>query len=171
MLTDKAKAKLAGEIKGKDYLIPFEEYLTDICTTEELEQKLEAAKRNLQNTKEKLTAEKEKVKAAVERAKADAKRDAEKAAEEAIKAEAGKTEGIVKQVREEEAEKRAELEAENLKLKKMADPVMTEFKVKVDVLQQSFAACLSTIASADVELSEKMKKALKVVLGRMEGQL
>lgn len=164
------------ELRGKVFsqasrISELEEQIAQTESTEELEQKLEAAKRNLQNTKEKLTAEKEKVKAAVERAKADAKRDAEKAAEEAIKAEAGKTEGIVKQVREEEAEKRAELEAENLKLKKMADPVMTEFKVKVDVLQQSFAACLSPIASADEEMSEKMKKALKVVLGRMEGQL
>ena len=32
--TDEAIAKMAEEIKGKDYLIPFEEYLTTICTTD-----------------------------------------------------------------------------------------------------------------------------------------
>ena len=164
------------ELRGKVFsqasrISELEEQIAQTESTEELEQKLEAAKRNLQNTKEKLTAEKEKVKAAVERAKADAKRDAEKAAEEAIKAEAGKTEGIVKQVREEEAEKRAELEAENLKLKRMADPVMTEFKIKADLLQQAFAACLKPIEEAPEETADKMRKALKVLFERMEGQL
>lgn len=77
----------------------------------------------------------------------------------------------VQQIRDEEAVKRADLEAENAKLKKMADPTMTEFKVKADVLQQSFNACLSSITSAEAEMSEKMKKALKVVLERMVEQL
>lgn len=30
--TDEAIAKITAECKGKDYLIPFEEYLTSICT-------------------------------------------------------------------------------------------------------------------------------------------
>lgn len=34
--TDKAKMKLAEECQGKDYLIPFEEYLTGICTTDKI---------------------------------------------------------------------------------------------------------------------------------------
>lgn len=48
MLTDKAKAKLAGEIKGKDYLIPFEEYLTDICTTDAVAEKILAEDKSLE---------------------------------------------------------------------------------------------------------------------------
>lgn len=40
MLTDQAKARLADEIQGKDYLIPFEEYLTGICTTDAVAEKI-----------------------------------------------------------------------------------------------------------------------------------
>ena len=34
--TDQAKRKLAEECQGKEYLIPFEEYLTGICTTDKI---------------------------------------------------------------------------------------------------------------------------------------
>ena len=34
--TDQAKRKLAEECQGKEYLIPFEEYLTGICTTDKV---------------------------------------------------------------------------------------------------------------------------------------
>ena len=34
--TDLAKRKLAGEWQGKEYLIPFEEYLTGICNTDKI---------------------------------------------------------------------------------------------------------------------------------------
>lgn len=34
--TDLAKRKLAEECQGKDYLIPFEEYLTGICTNDKV---------------------------------------------------------------------------------------------------------------------------------------
>ena len=34
--TDLAKRKLAGECQGKEYLIPFEEYLTGICNTDKI---------------------------------------------------------------------------------------------------------------------------------------
>lgn len=47
-LTDKAIAKMAEEIKGKDYLIPFEEYLTGICTTDAVAEKILDEKKSLQ---------------------------------------------------------------------------------------------------------------------------
>ena len=34
--TDLAKRKLAEECQGKEYLIPFEEYLTEICTIDKV---------------------------------------------------------------------------------------------------------------------------------------
>ena len=34
--TDQAKRKLAEECQGKDYLIPFEEYLTGICINDKI---------------------------------------------------------------------------------------------------------------------------------------
>ena len=34
--TDQAKRKMAEECQGKEYLIPFEEYLTGICTTDKI---------------------------------------------------------------------------------------------------------------------------------------
>lgn len=48
MLTDKAKAKLAEEINGKDHLIPFEEYLTEICETDEIAEKILAEGKSLE---------------------------------------------------------------------------------------------------------------------------
>ena len=47
-LTDKAIARMAEEIKGKDYLIPFEEYLTGICTTDAVAEKILNEKKSLQ---------------------------------------------------------------------------------------------------------------------------
>ena len=46
--TDEAIAKMAEEIKGKDYLIPFEEYLTSICTTDAVAEKLMKEGQSLQ---------------------------------------------------------------------------------------------------------------------------
>lgn len=48
MLTDQAKAKLADEIKGKDHLIPFEEYLTEICTSDAVAEKIVAEGKSLE---------------------------------------------------------------------------------------------------------------------------
>lgn len=138
---------------------------------ETVKQNLEAMRANLENTKQKLVREKEKARSAAEEAKRkalleanriidEAKADAEKAASEAEK-----------RIRHEEAGIRAELEAENQKLKKMADPVMTEFKVKVDMLQQAFVSCLQPIASAPEERTERMRNALKTVMRRMEEQI
>lgn len=48
MLKDKAKRKLAREIEGKDHLIPFEEYLTEICVTDEIAEKILAEDKSLE---------------------------------------------------------------------------------------------------------------------------
>ena len=39
-LTDQAIAKMAEEIKGNDHLIPFEEYLTGVCTSDDVAEKI-----------------------------------------------------------------------------------------------------------------------------------
>ncbi len=38
--TDQAAAKMAAECQEKDYLVPFEEYLTSICTTDAVAEKI-----------------------------------------------------------------------------------------------------------------------------------
>ena len=48
MLRDEAKRKLAEEIEGKDHLIPFEEYLTEICTSDEIAKKILAEDKSLE---------------------------------------------------------------------------------------------------------------------------
>jgi hypothetical protein len=45
---NEAIAKMAEEMKGKDYLIPFEEYLTGICTTEAVADKILKKDKKLQ---------------------------------------------------------------------------------------------------------------------------
>lgn len=47
-MTDLAIAKLANEIKGKDYLVPFEEYLTEICKTDAVAEKILNKEKSLQ---------------------------------------------------------------------------------------------------------------------------
>ena len=47
-MTDEAIARMAEEIKGKDHLIPFEEYLTEICTTDAVAEKILDKGRSLQ---------------------------------------------------------------------------------------------------------------------------
>ena len=148
-----------------------EEDIEEAGSTEDLEEQLEAAKRNLQNTKEKLKHEKEKAREEAEEARRKALAEADRKIEEA-RAAAEKASGEkLQKVRDEEAAKRADLEAENEKLKKLADPVMTEFKVKVDAFQQSFASCMKPIGEAPDEMADKMRQALKVVMERMEEQI
>ena len=43
-----AIAKITTECEGKDYLIPFEEYLTEICTTDEIAEKILKPEKKLQ---------------------------------------------------------------------------------------------------------------------------
>lgn len=46
--TDLAKRKLAEECQGKEYLIPFEEYLTGICTTDKIADLIMAENKKLE---------------------------------------------------------------------------------------------------------------------------
>ena len=46
--TDKAIARMADEIKGKDYLVPFEEYLTGICVADAVAEKIMEKGKSLQ---------------------------------------------------------------------------------------------------------------------------
>ena len=148
-----------------------EDQIENTESTEGLEQQLEAAKRNLQNVKEKLAHEKEKARAAAEEVKRKAMLEADQKIKDAAEAEKAKISSMMDDVRKEEAVRRADLEAENEKLKKMADPVMVEFKIRADALQEDFAACRKAIAQAEPERQEKMKAALKVVLQKMEERL
>lgn len=52
--TDAAIAKLTAECEGKDYLIPFEEYLTSICTTDAVADKILDDKKELKKCFEKI---------------------------------------------------------------------------------------------------------------------
>lgn len=46
--TDQAIAKITEECEGKDYLIPFEEYLTSICSTDSIADKILSKEKNLE---------------------------------------------------------------------------------------------------------------------------
>ena len=46
--TDQAIAKITKECEGKDHLIPFEEYLTSICTSDHVADKLMNEGKSLQ---------------------------------------------------------------------------------------------------------------------------
>lgn len=63
-MINKAIAKITEECQGKDYLIPFEEYLTSICTTDKIAEKILDKKKTLQGAFDKMkeTAEKRMVK-------------------------------------------------------------------------------------------------------------
>ncbi len=53
-MIDKAIAKITDECKGKDYLIPFEEYLTSICTNESVAGKIIQGDKTLQGAFDKM---------------------------------------------------------------------------------------------------------------------
>jgi len=52
--TDEAIARMAEEIKGKDYLVPFEEYLTGICTTDAVADRILDKEKSLQGAFDKM---------------------------------------------------------------------------------------------------------------------
>ena len=47
-LIDKAIKRITEECEGKDYLIPFEEYLTSICTNDSVAEKILSPRKTLQ---------------------------------------------------------------------------------------------------------------------------
>lgn len=47
---DQAAAKMAEECQGKEYLVPIEEYLTSICTTDRVAEKILAPGKSLKGS-------------------------------------------------------------------------------------------------------------------------
>ena len=54
MKTDQAIEKITNECRGKDYLIPFEEYVTSICNTDAVAEKILQPEKSLQGAFDKM---------------------------------------------------------------------------------------------------------------------
>lgn len=52
--TDEAIAKITAECEGKEYLIPFEEHLTNICTNDRIAEKIMQEGKTLQGSFDKM---------------------------------------------------------------------------------------------------------------------
>ena len=127
---------------------------------EQLKKKLEAAETNLQKTKEKLKTEKnnseKKIEEAISQAKAEAQKEAEKKASESFA-------DITKKYEESQNV----INKLQTALANSENKALAIFKVKSDLLQESFNSCLASIedvAVEDQEKSDKMKAALKQIM-------
>ena len=127
---------------------------------EKLKKKLEVAEANLQKTKEKLKTEKnnseKKIEEAISQAKAEAQKEAEKKASESFA-------DITKKYEESQNV----INKLQTALSNSENKALAIFKVKSDLLQESFNSCLASIedvAVEDQEKSDKMKAALKQIM-------
>lgn len=127
---------------------------------EKLKKKLETAETNLQKTKEKLKTEKnnseKKIEEAISKAKAEAQKEAEKKASESFA-------DITKKYEESQNV----INKLQTALANSENKALAIFKVKSDLLQESFNSCLASIedvAAEDKEKGEKMKAALKQIM-------
>ncbi|MBF1186973.1 MAG: DUF3102 domain-containing protein [[Eubacterium] sulci] len=127
---------------------------------EKLKKKLEVAEANLQKTKEKLKTEKnnseKKIEEAISQAKAEAQKEAEKKASESFA-------DITKKYEESQNV----INKLQTALSNSENKALAIFKVKSDLLQESFNSCLASIedvAAEDQEKGEKMKAALKQIM-------
>lgn len=127
---------------------------------EQLKKKLEAAEANLQKTKEKLKTEKnnseKKIEEAINKAKAEAQKEAEKKASESL-------EDITKKYKESQSV----INKLQTALANSENKALAIFKVKSDLLQESFNSCLASIedvAAEDQEKGDKMKAALRQIM-------
>ena len=127
---------------------------------EQLKKKLEAAETNLQKTKEKLKTEKnnseKKIEEAISQAKAEAQKEAEKKASESFA-------DITKKYEESQNV----INKLQTALANSENKALAIFKVKSDLLQESFNSCLASIedvAVEDQEKSDKMKAALRQIM-------
>lgn len=127
---------------------------------EQLKKKLEAAETNLQKTKEKLKTEKnnseKKIEEAISKAKAEAQKEAEKKASESFA-------DITKKYEESQNV----INKLQTALSNSENKALAIFKVKSDLLQESFNSCLASIedvAAEDQEKGDKMKAALKQIM-------
>lgn len=125
-----------------------------------LKKKLEVAEANLQKTKEKLKTEKnnseKKIEEAISKAKAEAQKEAEKKASESFA-------DITKKYEESQNV----INKLQTALANSENKALAIFKVKSDLLQESFNSCLASIedvAAEDQDKGEKMKAALKQIM-------
>lgn len=127
---------------------------------EKLKKKIETAEANLQKTKEKLKTEKnnseKKIEEAISKAKAEAQKEAEKKASESFA-------DITKKYEESQNV----INKLQTALSNSENKALAIFKVKSDLLQESFNSCLASIedvAAEDKEKGEKMKIALRQIM-------
>ena len=127
---------------------------------EQLKKKLEAAETNLQKTKEKLKTEKnssdKKIEEAISKAKAEAQKEAE-----------AKTNKSLEDITKKYEESQSVINKLQTALANSENKALAIFKVKSDLLQESFNSCLASIedvAAEDKEKGEKMKAALKQIM-------
>lgn len=127
---------------------------------EQLKKKLEAAESNLQKTKKKLKTEKnnseKKIEEAISKAKAEAQKEAE-----------AKTSKSLEDITKKYEESQSVINKLQTALANSENKALAIFKVKSDLLQESFNSCLASIedvAAEDNEKGEKMKAALKQIM-------
>lgn len=127
---------------------------------EQLKKKLEAAETNLQKTKEKLKTEKnssdKKIEEAISKAKAEAQKEAE-----------AKTNKSLEDITKKYEESQSVINKLQTALANSENKALAIFKVKSDLLQESFNSCLASIedvAAEDKEKGEKMKAALRQIM-------
>lgn len=127
---------------------------------EQLKKKLEAAETNLQKTKEKLKTEKnssdKKIEEAISKAKAEAQKEAEVKASKSL-------DDITKKYKESQSV----INKLQTALANSENKALAVFKVKSDLLQESFNSCIASIsdvAAEDAGKAEKMKIALKQIM-------
>ena len=127
---------------------------------EKLKKKLEAAETNLQKTKEKLKTEKKSNEKKIEEAINQAKTEAQKEAE-------AKTNKSLEDITKKYEESQSVINKLQTALANSENKALAIFKVKSDLLQESFNSCLASIedvAAEDQEKGEKMKAALKQIM-------
>lgn len=127
---------------------------------EQLKKKLEAAETNLQKTKEKLKTEKnssdKKIEEAISKAKAEAQKEAE-----------AKTNKSLEDLKKKYEESQSVINKLQTALANSENKALAIFKVKSDLLQESFNSCLASIedvAAEDQEKGDKMKAALRQIM-------
>ena len=127
---------------------------------EKLKKKLETAEANLQKTKEKLKTEKNNNEKKIEEAISQAKAEAQKEAE-------AKTSKSLEDITKKYEESQDVINKLQTALANSENKALAIFKVKSDLLQESFNSCLASIedvAAEDKEKGEKMKAALKQIM-------
>lgn len=127
---------------------------------EKLKKELETAEANLQKTKEKLKTEKNNSEKKIEEAISQAKAEAQKEAE-------AKTSKSLEDITNKYEESQSVINKLQTALANSENKALAIFKVKSDLLQESFNSCLASIedvAAEDQEKGDKMKAALRQIM-------